>query len=491
MRKLNQEQFIKNCYDVHLDIFDYSKVKYINGKTKIVIICKTHGEFLQFPNNHLSGRGCPKCGTKNNGHYKKHNLQSFIDKANSIHNYKYDYSLLNESKLGSRDKIIIICKIHGEYKQNTQSHFNGHGCWDCGNILTQVDISRNMEKFINKAKNNHNSYYDYSLVNYINSKTKVKIICPKHGIFEQSPNSHLRWGCSKCGKLKITNSLEDFIKLANKKHHQRYDYSQSVYITNKLKIKIICKLHGEFLQKPHIHLNGSGCPECAEVKKLTLKDFIDRAHIVHHNTFDYSETKFISLTKKVKIKCKVHGEFEQSPNNHLLGNGCFKCNVKQKLTWNDVVIKSNKIHKNKYSYEDQNFKNVKDKIKITCFKHGNFFQRISAHLLGQGCPKCSRVVSKLELKWLDSLNIPKENHNKFIMINGKRYQVDGLDGENKIIYEFYGDFYHGNPKIYPPDKLNIKLKKTFGELHLKTLEREKIFKSAGYNVISIWESEFK
>ena len=120
------------------------------------------------------------------------------------------------------------------------------------------------ELFIHKAKNIHGNKYNYSLVNYINNKTKIKIICPVHGIFKQSPHGHLSGnGCDKCAKYSTT---EEFIDKSIHIHNDKYDYSLVKYINNKTKVKIICIEHGIFEQKPSHHLLGSGCPTCNESK---------------------------------------------------------------------------------------------------------------------------------------------------------------------------------------------------------------------------------
>lgn len=144
------------------------------------------------------------------------------------------------------------------------------------------------EQFINKAKDKHNNYYDYSLVNYINATTKVQIICPKHGMFEQQPNNHL-FGqrCIKCMGDNVRKARkftkEQWIEKFKEIHVDRYDYSQ-VQISEgsgtKYKIIIVCPHHGEFLQRPQAHSKGEGCPHCNiskgedEIEKYLIKNNI-------------------------------------------------------------------------------------------------------------------------------------------------------------------------------------------------------------------------
>jgi hypothetical protein len=119
------------------------------------------------------------------------------------------------------------------------------------------------EIFIGKANNKHGSKYDYSYVSYINSKIKVKIVCLKHGEFEQKPNDHLTGnGCSLCGNKNL--SLDSIIEKGRIKHGDKYDYSNIEFVNNKTKINIKCPIHGEFKQRIDHHLAGAGCPVCKE-----------------------------------------------------------------------------------------------------------------------------------------------------------------------------------------------------------------------------------
>ena len=155
---------------------------------------------------------------------------------------------------------------------------------------------------------------------------------------------------------KLTN--EEFIKVANNIHNNKYDYSLVNYINAKTKVKIICLVHGVFEQTPNNHTsisNKNGCPVCKNEKNL-LKDFIKKSNIIHHNKYDYSLIDYKNIRTKIKIICPIHGQFEQTPNNHLnLKQGCAKC---RKLN-NDIFInKSKEIHGNKYDYSLVDYTNI-------------------------------------------------------------------------------------------------------------------------------------
>jgi len=198
MKKLITEEFVKKAKMIHEEKYDYSLVEYKNNRTKVKIICPIHGVFEQTPGSHLRGRGCIRCGIIKNGNNKRKTIKEFIIDAKSIHDDKYDYSLVEYKNSGT--KVKIICPVHGIFEQRPRDHLSKKcGCPECGTIRTAYHKRLTMEKFIKKAKMIHGDKYDYSLVVYKNYGTKVKIICPVHGIFKQTPDHHLKGsGCSKC-----------------------------------------------------------------------------------------------------------------------------------------------------------------------------------------------------------------------------------------------------------------------------------------------------
>ena len=188
------------------------------------------------------------------------------------------------------------------------------------------------EEFIEKAKKVHGDKYDYSKVEYINARKKVCIICPEHGEFYVSPTNHCsaqnKCGCPKCfGKV---FDIKDFINKAQKIHGDKYDYSKVEYKNATTKVCIICPEHGEFWQTPNKHLSGRGCPTCgkenrAKKRKKSAEKFITDAKQVHGDKYDYSKVEYVNNNTKVCIICPEHGEFWQTPGNHLRGKGCPAC----------------------------------------------------------------------------------------------------------------------------------------------------------------------
>ena len=318
-RKRTLSDFIERARAVHGDKYDYSKAVYKGVHEKLCIICPKHGEFWQTPSNHISRRSiCPKCSKENTAELLKMDTQSFISKAREVHGEKYDYSNVNYQH--NDQKVCIICPEHGPFMQSPHIHLRGHGCPKCANCYVP-----STEEFIAASKAIYGDKYDYSKTVYENSKKKVCIICPEHGEFWVNPNNHIskRIGCSRCtGYYDLT--LEEFIDEANKRFNSKYDYSRVVWKGFQKKVEIICPEHGIFVQTPMSHLKTQGCSKCSG-RYMDQEYFIQKASVIHDNKYDYSKVDYKGNNIKVCIICPEHGEFWQTPNGHLLGHGCSKC----------------------------------------------------------------------------------------------------------------------------------------------------------------------
>jgi len=198
---------------------------------------------------------------------------------------------------------------------------------------------KTQSQFLDEAKEIHGERYDYSLVEYRSTSTNIKIICRTHGVFEQTPGSHLNGsGCNRCARKlvgsKIKLSPDEFKRRATEVHDGLFDYSKADYQGLARNVEVICKEHGSFFTKPFNHLRGAGCVRCAyEAKGLSRRaklagTFIEAARAVHGNLYDYSLVEYDHSKANVTIKCKEHGEFSQLANSHLNGHGCQKCGKK-------------------------------------------------------------------------------------------------------------------------------------------------------------------
>jgi len=293
------------------------------------------------------------------------------------------------------------------------------------------------EEFVKKARDKHGDKYIYDKVDYKNNSSKVIITCPSHGDFSQTPHGHLKGqGCKKCFYIthsdKQRNSTEDFIIKAREIHGDKYIYDEVDYKTNKERVIITCKIHGNFFQVPYSHLRGKGCMDCLGKTRKTDLDFIKDAKIIHADTYNYDKVNYTGSGSKVIINCPYHGDFSQTPHNHLKG---------------------------------------------------------------QGCPYCRPKTSKPAQSWLKSLGINNliydDGNTDEFKIPGTKYSADGYDPETNTIYEFHGDYWHGNPSVYNQNDINVITKTSFGELYRKTQERKNELINLGYNVIEIWENDWK
>ena len=217
---LTTEKFIEKAREIHGDKYDYSKVEYVNNRTKVCIICPKHGEFWQTPVNHTNIRlkqGCPKCKFEKLSESQLMSKEGFISRATKIHGNKYNYSSIIMN--GLHNKVKIYCNRCGEYfYQEANSHLHGNGCPNCSN--KNLTTSKIIEMF----RMVHGNKYSYSKVEYKTMKTKVCIICPKHGEFWQTPEKHLiGHGCLVCKE----SHLENDVRVILEKNNIKYLYDKS------------------------------------------------------------------------------------------------------------------------------------------------------------------------------------------------------------------------------------------------------------------------
>ena len=409
-RRLTVEIFIDRAKRLYGNKYDYSKVVYVNTETKVCITCPEHGDFWITPHNFLNNHGCPMC----NGH-QRITKDVFIERAHHRHDGRYDYSKVEYHGLDI--PVRIICPIHGEFLQKPSGHMNGNGCPKCFGTPKSTT-----EDFIKKAREIYGDRYDYSKVKYKGNKEKVCIICPEHGEFWMSPNNHLRGHrCPGCfGTPKLTT--KQFIARAKEIHGELYDYSKVDYQGLSKKVCIICRDHGEFWTSPACHLNGHQCPQCSGVQKITVPIFIERCTERHNGKYDYSNVQFDSLQDFVKIICPEHGEFWQRANVHYRGYGCPICGGSKRLTNEEFIEKAKLVHEDKYDYSKVQYKNTATKVCIICPEHGEFWQTPNNHLFGAGCPTCPESNMEGEIRHLLlSNNIAFEQEKGFVWLKYNRH----------------------------------------------------------------------
>ena len=435
-------------------------------------------------------------------------FDDFKIKAHNIHKNDNDEPLYayscNEETLKYTTKINILCKKHNiEFTQIYSKHLSGQGCSKCGREKTTEKQRWTKNKFIEESNKIHNNKFGYENVEYINYSTQVSITCYTHGVFQQRPSDHLNGKvCSKCaGNYKPT--FNEFVEKATLVHGNTFKYYNQEYINSHTKIKIICNQHGEFSQTPTDHLSGYGCIDCAGVRKKTHDAFCLEANTFHNNKYKYI-SNYKNNNTHINILCPIHNErpFQQLPKVHLNGSGCPKCSYdttgqKLQMTTEIFVKRANKIHNDKYLYENVVMNGVYNRVNIICKQHGEFLQKPTDHLSGCGCPKCGKTnYSKQSILYLNFIELLNnitikhaENGNEYI-INGTKLKADGYCKETNTIYEYHGDFWHGNPQVFDLSKINKVNGKTFGYLYQKTLEREQLIRDMGFNLVVIWESDW-
>ena len=218
------------------------------------------------------------------------------------------------------------------------------------------------EEIIAGFKEVHGDRYDYSRVDYKSSHKKVAIICKEHGLFEQSPTNHQKGqGCPDCGG-RFRYDSDKIIAKFQEMHGDRYDYSLVKYVDAHTKVKIVCRDHGVFGQSPAAHAKGRKCPDCSGVPRYDNDKIIAKFKEVHGDKYDYSLVKYILSNLKVIILCKEHGEFKQVVSSHLGGHGCPDCSGVPRYDNDKIIAKFQEIHSDKYDYSLVEYIDAKTKI---------------------------------------------------------------------------------------------------------------------------------
>lgn len=335
---------------------------------------------------------------------KRATTEEFIAKARQIHGDRYDYSKCEYR--GSKLPVIIVCREHGPFSQVPSKHTcSRHGCPRCGGSERKTTA-----RFISEATAVHGAKYDYSQVSYTNAYTHVRITCPEHGEFLQTPHMHLNGGrgCPQCGGS-ASGTTDDFARRAREVHGSRYDYGQVIYVNNKAYVTILCPEHGPFQQIPKIHLKGSGCPKCAPNCKKPELDILRSFEVVHGDKYGYPATITGPMNRKIEITCPVHGPFLQAPSVHAKGHGCPQCGddavaARASLTFEEFLDKAKRIHGDRYSYLAGSYTGYREKVDIICPTHGLFSQEAYGHAYGgHGCPSCACIRSKAEQEIADAV----------------------------------------------------------------------------------------
>lgn len=267
--------------------------------------------------------------------------------------------------------------------------------------------------------------------------------------------------------MKQKCTTQQFIEKARKVHGDFYDYSKVDYQGNKIKITIICPIHGEFQQAPHNHLNGQGCPKCyRDSLKSNKQKFVEKARKTHSNFYSYEEFIYTKSNEKSYVTCPIHGNFLISPNNHLRGRGCPKCRNSKlsnlySFSTEEWIEKAKQVHKDLYDYSLVDYQGAHQKVSIICNRcHTVFEQEADSHLRGSGCPRCaykeskgerfiSDILDKLKIQYKKQYSCKDSKHNRtyifdfyidggyVIEFNGQQHykSIDIFGGEQRFEYQ--------------------------------------------------------
>ena len=233
-------------------------------------------------------------------------------------------------------------------------------------------------------------------------------------------------------------TTDEFIERAQEFHGDEYTYDKVDYNGNKQYVIITCPKHGDFPQRPNKHLQGHGCRECFdERQRKKLEKFIQDARKVHGDKYTYDNVDYKGSRKLVNITCPIHGDFPQLPPNHLKGSGC----PDRRHNTDEFIENAKKVHGDEYTYDKVDYNGNKQYVIITCPKHGDFPQRPDKHLQGQGCPRCSESKGeKYVAKILDNRNIKYDRQKIFEDCRGfcKTLSFDFYLPDYNILIEYDG-----------------------------------------------------
>ncbi len=444
--RLTNDEFVKKLIKIFGNEYGLEKVDYVTSREPITLVCPIHGDFKKLASHLYKGSGCPQCSALKVGETKSQNAaKDIIDKFKKVHGDRYDYSKFEYFK--SYVPSVIICPIHGEFKQSPSNHLSGRGCKQCAYNQPKYN-SIDTNEFIQKAQQVHGDKYNYNQVVYKNADTPVTIVCPVHGEFEQRPSVHLYADCPKCGimKRKSNNRIKEqntLIKKFREVHGDKFSYDKVNYLGNNVKIIITCPKHGDFEKTPASHKQGVGCPICGDARPpYTDSIFIDRATEVHGGKYDYSQVRGVSNQNSiVNIICPLHGVFNQRVRAHISGQGCMACfreftqGKHNKKYTEDFLNNAIKTHGDRYDYSLVDYVGAQTPVNIICRVHGEFQQLPSQHIKGANCPKCAGGVKLTSQEFIDRATLVHNNTYDYSLVDYKNW-----DTPVSIVCKKHGEF---------------------------------------------------
>lgn len=282
-------------------------------------------------------------------------------------------------------------------------------------------------------------------------------------------------------------SFEEFKSISRKVHSGKYLYPDQPYENSRTKVKIICPNHGEFIQVSGSHSRGAGCSKCRDdSKKYTVESLQTSICKIFETSLLIPEQPILSSKDKVKVICKKHGEFLQSPKRLMWGFGCPVCSKEQrKYSYEDFKLSARSVHGDKYEYPDQDFVSSREHLTVICPKHGPWKTNSSNHLSGHGCPRCNTFkISNLEKDLISKLpkceanfrlSLSKDDFVRKLDSNLVRHiELDAFFPDKNVAVEFNGLYWHSEEVV--------------GQHY--HLDKTKICNSKGIDLIQVFEDEW-
>ena len=385
----------------------------------------------------------------------------FVARARKIHGRKYDYSRVRYVNVDT--PVEVICRKHGSFFPSPGNHSKRKpptGCPKCGDRRGSTTVrERHKTAFVTRAKAVHGEAYDYRNTIYKDARSKLTILCPKHGPFKQEAFSHLRGiGCPQCGVARRglkrrAEAAKTFVVKARKIHGRKYRYDKTVYVRASGMIIVNCPKHGDFKQSANNHLHGYGCSKCKadrlrEEFADTKAEFVRKAKQRHGSKFSYLGS-YVNSRTPVSIRCRKHGLFRQNPVDHLNGaTGCPKCGL-DALKLNNLssheefVRKARAVHGSSYRFPEA-YKLARQHLEVECIKHGVFSVTPNNFLRGHGCPVCSESFGERKVaRALEKLRLDYTREKKFPDCRDKRpLRFDFWVPKMNALVEFDGLQHH-------------------------------------------------
>lgn len=303
--------------------------------------------------------------------------------------------------------VLSVYKIYNGTKKCSVMFLDTGNIYDIATDSMRRGLVRDRKRdrtpeFIEKARKLHGDKFGYSKTKYAGSNVKLIITCPEHGDIITHPSTHMQGtGCPKCSAEAVSkfhrHTTEDFVEDCIKRFGDKHDYSQVVYVNSYVPVKIRCEKHGWFEVAPAMYKTWkTGCSMCAEEVRakeygISFKEFVKRAKDAHGDRYDYHEEDYTYIKEKTRVTCREHGDWWINGIHHTRGVGCAKCAGVVLKTNEQFIEEAMKVHGDKYDYSKTFYTLNRNKVTIVCPTHGEFKQVASSHLRGSGCSACANT----------------------------------------------------------------------------------------------------